>query len=148
MNKISGGSARLGQLMALLFFIPFIMFLSYIILTKNFNKDGLMFLIPILGISFIVIRRSFSCADIYRDHSFFLIKKLFVSRKISPKDVIEVGETLWPFTYYIIVGAKRKKILFFSNTSDLLKEITSNDINTEIENIKSKFILNEQENEN
>jgi len=59
-------------------------------------------------------------------------------------DIIEVGETLWPFTYYIIIdNKKRKKILFSSLTSDLFTKMNSNNAGDSIDKVKSQFEIHE-----
>ena len=144
MIKISGGSARLGQLIALLFFIPFLLFLTYIILSKNCTMEGFFFLVPTIIISLLIVRRSFKFADIYREKSVFLSKKIFSSMTLTTTDIIEVGESLWPFTYYIIVyEKKRKKILFSSSTSDWFTKMISNDGSNSLNKIKEQFSIYE-----
>ncbi len=59
-------------------------------------------------------------------------------------DIIEVGETLWPFTYYIIIdNKKRKKILFSSLTSEMFTKMNSNNAGDSIDKVKSQFEIHE-----
>lgn len=137
-KKVSGGYPRIAQIMLLLFFVPFTLFLTYIIFSKNLTVEGGVFLVGFLSAIFLVLKFGFSYADIYLSENHILIKKLFTTRKNSLEKISEINESFFPFTYYIKVG--ESKIYFLPKATDLSKQLLSFNPDKGLELIKEKLV--------
>lgn len=136
-RKVSGGYPRVSQIMLLLFFAPFTIFLSYIIFSKNFTSEGIVFLSIFLVAIFLVLRFGFSYADIYLSDNQMVVKKLFSTKNIGLKEIRGIEESFFPFTYYVKVG--KSKIYFLPNATDLSKHLLSFNPQEGLGLIKEKF---------
>lgn len=137
-EKISGGSARLAQIMLLLFFIPFIFFLSYLILTKNFTLEGVVVLFVFIAVISLILRNVFSYADIYIFQDHLIVKKLFSTKNRSILEIKYIDKALFPFTFFLKFE-DNSKVFFFSETSDLLKQLMSSDPDKGLKIIRDKL---------
>ena len=140
-KKVSGGYPRVAQTMLLLFFVPFTSFLSYIIFSKNFTSEGIVFLSIFLVAIFLVLRFGFSYADIYLSESHMIVKKLFSTKKVGLERIGEINRSFFPFTYYVKVG--KSKTYFLPNATDLSKQLLSFNPTKGLELIKEKFAKEE-----
>lgn len=70
-KKVSGGYPRVAQIMLLLFFVPFTMFLTYIIFSKNLKVEGGVLLVIFLAAISLVLKFGFSYAEhrLYHGHA-------------------------------------------------------------------------------
>ncbi len=136
-KKVSAGYPKLAQIMLLLFFVPFTLFLSYVIFSKNFTSEGIVFLSIFFVAIFLVLRFAFYYADIYLSESHVIVKKLFITKKVGLERIGEVNESFFPFTYYIKVG--RSKMYFLPNATDLSKQLLSFNHTKGLALIREKF---------
>jgi hypothetical protein len=136
-EKLNGGSAIGVQVMLLIFFLPFIVFLAYIIFS-NFSLEGLTFLIVLSALITLIIRNAFSYADIYIHGNTLLLKKLFYSNKKSVKNYKALNKALLPFTYFIEFD-DYQRVYFFLQTSEVIKEAFSLDPDQVLKRLRSKF---------
>lgn len=126
-KKISGGSARLGQLMLLMFFCPFIILLLYLIISKDLSSGGIIFLLALMTPILLIVRKIFMFGDIYISGNRMMIKKLFSTSDKSIEELLKIDKSLIPFAFYLrFKGGSR--IMFFSDTSDIFKQTFSNEI--------------------
>lgn len=137
-EKISGGSARLAQVMLLLFCMPYIFFLSYLTITQDITLSGIAFLLAFIFVITLVLIKVFSYADIYLSNDLLVIKKIFSAKSKYITEIKEVDKSLVPFTYYIKFEDKLK-VFFFSNTSDLFKQLVSFDPDKGLKIIRTKL---------
>jgi hypothetical protein len=137
MTKISGGSARGGQAMLIFFFTPLILFLTYIIVSKNLSLQGVSVLIMLYLITCLILRNAFSYGDVYRQNDKLLIKKLFTTNNRQIIDIKDLDTSLLPFTFYFEFQ-DAKKVFFFSNTSDLMKQLNTLDPEMALQIMNSK----------
>lgn len=137
-KKVSGGYPRVAQIMLLLFFVPFTMFLTYIIFSKNLTVEGGVLLVIFLAAISLVLKFGFSYADVYLSENHVIIKKLFTTRKIYLEKISEISESFFPFTYYIKVG--ESKVYFLPNFTDLSKQLLSFNPAKGLQLIKEKLV--------
>lgn len=137
MKKITGGSARGGQAMLILFFTPLILFLTYIIVRKNLSFQGVAVLIMFYLITYLILRNAFSYGDVYRQKDTLLIKKLFTTKNRQITDIKDLDTSLLPFTFYFEFQ-DAKKVFFFSNTSALIKQLAASDLQIGIKIMNAK----------
>jgi len=137
-QKLSGGFARMAQLMLLLFFLPFISFLFYITLIKNFLVEGCVFFMIFIAVIFFIIRHGFSYADLYISSRFLIVKKLFSTRSKSRGELKQIESAFLPFTFYLKFEDSTK-VFFFSDNSDLFKQLISSDSDKGVKIIKEKL---------
>ncbi|QEC53048.1 hypothetical protein EDD80_10410 [Anseongella ginsenosidimutans] len=140
-EKISGGSARLNQLMLLLFFLPFVWLLTYIILAKNFSLAGGAFLLFCIAMCCLIIRNGFSYADLYVSEHCLIIKKLFSIKSKPTAKIKKIDKALLPFTLYVEFEDSTKAF-FFSRTSEVFKQLISSDPEKSVKFIKKKLLKN------
>lgn len=141
MEKISGGSAKAGQLMQLFFFAPFTVLLLYITIL-NFSIGILFFLFFCIGIIALIFYNGYDYADLYLCDDFLIIKKIFITKKIHINDIIEINRALLPFTYYIRFN-NNYMVYFTSKYSDIPKLFLSLDSEKGLNRIKSILLKNE-----
>jgi hypothetical protein len=146
MKKISGGYAKAGQLALLLFFTPLVLLLSYVVITKNFTLNGLVFLLFVLFIIGLILYISFSYADIYVSDDFIIIKKLFSVKKKSITEIQEIDKGIIPLAYFIKFN-NNLKVLFTLQSSEIFEQFLSSDSNKGLNILKSK-LLKDNENPN
>ena len=137
-KKISGGYARVAQVMLISFFMPFISFLAYTILTKNLTLEGVLFLFIFCALIALIIRHGFSYADIYVSDDSLIIKKIFITKSRYIKEIKEIDKALIPFTYYIRFD-DNFKVSFFSETTDIFKQLVGSDTDRGLEITKTKL---------
>ena len=137
-KRISGGSARLGQLMLLLFFSPFIVLLIYLMLAKNLSSEGIIFTGLLLAPIILIVYNSFRFGDIYLLDETLIIRKLFTTEKKPIAKIVNIETTLFPFAFHLKFD-DMYKVMFFSKTADIFKQIISNKPSTLKEELKSKL---------
>lgn len=111
-NKISGGSARAGQLMQLLFFVPFSLILLYLTLV-NFSFGIFLFFTFCSAIMSLVLYIGLSYRDLYLTGDYLIIKKIFTSQKVNLSEIVEIEKALLPFTYYL--KFKNNQTVYFTS---------------------------------
>lgn len=136
--KISGGSARLGQTIILLLFLPIIIAVSYGVLLKNSTTGGLIFLSFLLLVMIIILRNIFSFGDLYLDGKTITIKKLFNKKDKHKNDIVEIDKGLMPFTFYIEFKDSYR-VYFLTEAIDILKQVVSSDPDRNLNTLKSKL---------
>ena len=137
-KRISGGSARLGQLMLLLFFSPFTILLIYLMLAKNLSSEGIIFTGLLLAPIILIVYNSFRFGDIYLLDETLIIRKLFTTEKKPIAKIVNIETTLFPFAFHLKFD-DMYKVMFFSKTADIFKQIISNKPSTLKEELKSKL---------
>lgn len=138
LEKVSGGYAVMGQAMVLLFLLPIVALLFYVILTKNRSSDGMIFLAFVLIIAFLILRLMFSYADIYLSQGTIVMKKLLGSRRIPIVDYKRIEKALLPFTYYIEFENGRK-VYFSTLLSEIWETATSSDPDSGLKTVRLRF---------
>lgn len=141
-----GGFARVGQLMLLLFFVPFNLFLIYVV-GKNFSLDGLIFASIIASVSILIVRNGFSYGDVYLTEHSITIKKLFTNQKKQLSQFNKIQKALCPFTYYIEFEDK-EKVYFIVSLKNMGKEAISLDPDIILKELRQKFWLLKENREN
>lgn len=120
-KKLSGGSASLMQVMALVFLLPLVGMLCYIIVSKNRSAEGFFFLALFIGIVLLILRVLMRYADVWLKGDTIIIERVF---KKNSKPLIEfksVESAALPFTYYIEF-MDRKRAYFSIRDSEVLKQ--------------------------
>jgi len=140
--KLSGGSARAGQLMLILFFTPITLFLSYVIFTKNVSVNGLLFLIFFLSIATLILYTGFSYADLFVSEDYLIIKKIFNNKRMHLSEIQNIDRGLIPFSYYIKFK-DNSRVKFTSKYTDVPKLFFSMDPDKGLKKIKNMLQLNE-----
>ena len=143
--KISGGSAKVGQLMQLIFFVPFMLLLFYITLV-NFSFGVLLFFIICSAIMAFLFYIGLSYGDLYLADDYLIIKKIFTSKKMDLSEIVEIDRGLLPFTYYIKFK-NNSTVYFTSKLGDIPAIFFSMDPNQKLNEIKS-FLHKQEENDN
>jgi hypothetical protein len=116
-EDISIGSARMLQVLILMFFVSFISFVTYIILTKNPSLEGLVFIIGCTGLALIFIYQAMSYGDLTISGDRLRVKKIIKSKDYPFTDIKTVDRALLPYTFYI--EFKNYKKVYFNNISYL-----------------------------
>ena len=140
--KLSGGSARVGQLMLILFFIPVILWVFYIVFVKNFSTNGLLFLLFFISITTLILYRGFSYADLFLSEDKLIIKKIFKIREVHLSEIQDVDRGLIPFSYNI--KFKDNSRVKFSKYTDVPKSFFSMDPDKGLNEIKSILLKNQK----
>jgi len=140
--KLSGGSARAGQLMLVLIFTPITLLLFYLIFTKNASINGLLFLIFFLCIATLILYLSFSYADLFVSEDYLIIKKIFNNRRIHLSEIKDIDRGLIPFSYYIKFK-DNSKVKFTSKYTNIPKLFFSMDPDKGLNKIKDMLQFNE-----
>jgi len=104
---VSSGFVRLGQLILLLFLLPFLLLFTFLLLRKP-SFDDFIILVPILAICFLIFKTGFSYADIYSRGDLLVMKKIFVTIVRTKKDLEKVQKGLLPFSYYLVFKDQTK----------------------------------------
>jgi len=136
----SEGYARGGQIMILLFFIPFdflLLYLGYKVII-NAIYDSLILIVILLGASYFIIKNAFSYADLYWDENSLIIKKLFFTQKVPVSKYKKLAKAIMPFTYYIEFK-NRQTVYFFLPLSGIFKEVASLNPDKVLLDLKMKF---------
>jgi hypothetical protein len=140
--KLSGGYARAGQLMLILFFTPVTLLLFYLIFTKNASVNGLLFLIFFLSITTLILYIGFSYADLFVSEDYLIIKKIFNKKRMHLSEIHEIDRGLIPFSYYIKFK-DNSRVKFTSKYTDFPKLFFSMDPDKGLKKIKDMLQLNE-----
>lgn len=140
MEKISGGSARGGQLMQLIFFTPFTLILLYINIV-NFSVGLLGSSFIFIGIMTIFFYQGYSYSDLYLCEDYLISKKIFRTKKSHLNDILEINRALIPFTYYIKFK-DNYTVYFTSKFRDIPKLFFSLDSEKGLNMIKSILLRN------
>jgi len=140
--KLSGGYARAGQLMLILFFTPVTLLLFYLIFTKNVSVNGLLFLIFFLSITTLILYIGFSYADLFVSEDYLIIKKIFNKKRMHLSEIQDIDRGLIPFSYYIKFK-DNSKVKFTSKYTDVPKLFFSMDPDKGLKKIKDMLQLNE-----
>jgi hypothetical protein len=139
--KLSGGSARAGQLMLILFFTPVILLVFYLVLVKNFSTNGLLFLLFFLSITILILYIGFSYADLFVSENYLIIKRIFKTKKMHLSDIQNIDRGLIPFSYHIKFKDD-SRIKFKSKYTDVPKLFFSMDPDKGLKEIKSILLKN------
>ena len=126
MEKISGGFARVGQFVLLAFFIPFISFLSYVIIRKNFGFDGISVLTAFIVLILFITWKAFSYGDIFISNNSLVIKK--------------IDRAMLPNTYYLKLE-DASKVFFFSKTSEIFKQLIKSGPNNYLRSLRERILM-------
>ncbi|WP_242919696.1 hypothetical protein [Pontibacter liquoris] len=137
-EKISGGFAAVGHALVLLFFVPLCLFLLYIIITKNFSFEGVIFLLAILIPSVLVVRHAYTYADLYLEGNTIIVKKLFSVKAKPIAEYKTVEQAIMPLKY-CIKFQDGSKACFALNTSSIFRHITSTDPDRVVKELRLKF---------
>ena len=140
MEKISGGFARVGQFVLLAFFIPFISFLSYVIIRKNFGFDGISVLTAFIVLILFITWKAFSYGDIFISNNSLVIKKCFSNKHIPMKEVKEIDRAMLPNTYYLKLE-DASKVFFFSKTSEIFKQLIKSGPNNYLRSLRERILM-------
>lgn len=137
--KISGSSARVGQVMVLIVSIPLIISLLYVIIIKQIPVEGIAIMSIFILVFMLFIRRAFLFADVYCDDEIILIKKLFFKKKEALSNIIEIKEIVFPGAYKIKFKDK-SKVLFTAEITNTVKHLVSNEAaRKDLEDLKSRL---------
>jgi hypothetical protein len=137
-ERISGNSAVAVQGILMFFLIPFVLFVSYIIISKSFDTPGFCILITLIVVIFIIIKGSLFYGDIYLTNNIVTVKKITGSKERSISEVKSIKKSLIPFVYYIEF-LNTQKVYFTIKPTDVLKQIVSMDSGTILQVLNSKF---------
>jgi hypothetical protein len=137
-ENISIGSARLAQAMFLLFFLPFILFVTYIVISKNFTIEAAGFLFIFIALIYLILKQMFSYADIYKYNHQIIAKKVFSTIIKSTSEIKSIEEAILPFTFYIIFH-DNSKVYFLVEPTNLLRHLTSSDTKKRLRTLKEKL---------
>ncbi len=137
-NKISGGYARVSQILILLFFTPFLVTLIYVIFSNKVTIQSLIFLFALSFVMILFVWNAFSYSDVYLTNDLIISKKLFSTKRKRRNEIKNITEAFRPFTYKIefIDG---KKISFLSTLFDNFKHILSSDPNATLTSVSNKI---------
>jgi len=138
-ENISIGSARLAQAMFLLFFLPFILFITYIVLSKNFTIEGVGILVIFIAPSYLILKHTFSYADIYKYNHQIIAKKVFRTTIRSTSEIKNIEEAILPFTFYIIFN-DNSKVYFLVEPTNLVRHLTTSDTQIGLRTLKEKLL--------
>ncbi|MCJ8167103.1 hypothetical protein MKJ04_19835 [Pontibacter sp. E15-1] len=137
-EKISGGFAVIGHALALIFFVPLCLFLLYIIITKNFSFEGVIFLLAFLVSSILVVRYAYTYADLYLEGKIIIVKKLF-SVKVKPiAEYKTIEQAIMPLKY-CIKFQDGSKVCFTLTSSKTFRHIISTDPERVLKELRLKF---------
>ncbi|MCX2741578.1 hypothetical protein [Pontibacter anaerobius] len=142
-KNIGGGSAILGQAMLLLFFVPFCLFLLYII-TRNFSIEGVAFVSVILVLSILVVVHAYTYADIYLEGDNIIVKKLFYVKSKPIAAYRTVEQAIMPLKYCIIFQ-DGSKACFVLSISSIFRHVISSDPNRVLKELRFEFQRLKQE---
>lgn len=137
-EKISGGGAVLAHVLFLLFFVPFAVFVTYIVIDKNNSTEGVVFLIIFLAIILLILRHILSYADIYLGENIIIVKKIFTEKKKSVAELQRIDRALLPFTYYIEFKNGNKEY-FFLKSLEILHQVITLDRDKILKELRLKF---------
>jgi hypothetical protein len=137
-EKISGNSAVMVQALLLFFFIPFILFVSYIIITKSLDATGICIIGVLLTVAFFAITGSLSYGDIYVDDNKIIVKKIIGSKVKNISEVRSFKKAIIPTIYYVEF-TDDKKVYFTIKISDVFKQIFSIDSNHTLDFLNAKL---------
>lgn len=140
-EKINSGSAQAGQIMCMLFFIPFLFLLLYIVIV-NFSMDLLIFVIILTTIIIFIFKNAFSYADIYIKEGNIIIKKIFFTRSKKLSDIKEIDRAFLPITYSILFK-DNFKVYFMARVLDIFKQFFSSDPDKLTNRIKDNLLLDD-----
>ena len=143
-QKISGGFAVVGHALVLLFFVPLCLFLLYIIITKNFSFEGVIFLLAFLVPSIIVVRQAYTYADLYLEGNNIIVKKLFSVKAKPIGEYKTVEQAVMPLKY-CIKFQDGSKACFALPSSKIFRHIKSTDPDRVVRELRHKFQELEQE---
>jgi hypothetical protein len=115
-EDISFGSARILQLMTLMFFISFVSFATYIILTKNPTLGGFVFILCCFVAGWLFIYQTMLYGDLTIDDEKLIVKKITYSKAYQLTDIKIVDEALLRYTFYIEFENSKK--IYFRNFSN------------------------------
>ncbi|GHM98875.1 hypothetical protein WSM22_03650 [Cytophagales bacterium WSM2-2] len=136
-GRLSSGSASIGQLMLVIFFAPFMLFLCYSVLNKTTN-DGLIFLAVVTGVVILIFKNAISYADVSIEGRSLLIEKFFFVRKKSVDEFKLINSAILPFTYYIEF-TDGKKVYFFLRYSEIFKQFFGSDSDKFLIDLRKMF---------
>lgn len=140
--KLSGGSARAGQLMLILFFTPVTLLVLYLILAKNASVNGLLFIIFFLSITTLILYIGFSYADLFISEDYLIMKRIFNNKKKYLSEIQDIDRGLLPFSYYIKFK-DNSSVKFTSKYTEVPKLFFSMDPDKGLNDIKSILLKNE-----
>jgi hypothetical protein len=138
-ENISIGSARLAQAMFLLFFLPLILCVTYIVISKNFTIEATGFLFIFIALIYLILKQMFSYADIYKYNQQIIAKKVFSTIIKSTSEIKSIEEAILPFTFYIIFQ-DNSKVYFLVEPTNLLRHLTSSDTKKGLRTLKEKLL--------
>ena len=141
-EKLSGGYARIAQLMQVLFFVPIILILLFLghraVENGNFGLDTFIFISSVIIVSILIVKNTFTYADIYLENSSIILKKLFQVKKVPVSECSRIGKALMPLTYYIEFEEKQR-VYFFLTAPKILRRLSSSDSDIIVKEITSKI---------
>lgn len=135
--KLNGGFPKIAQILFPLIFAPIFCFLIILIIKKPVLVS-FAFAIPIIVIQSVILKNIFKYADIYIEDNYIIVYKLFSKKKIEISDCIDVKDSLIPFTFYLMFN-NNKSVYFFSNYSDLWRQISSSNPNNFILELRERL---------
>jgi len=138
-NKVNGNSAVFTQTLLLIFFLPVLLLVLYIVITKNPSVEGFGFLSVLIMVNIIVMKIALSFADIYISDDKIIIKKVTGEQTKSKLEVRSIDEAILPFTYY--VEFDKGKFYFQLKPKDILKRVAGQNSEETLAQIKEKFKL-------
>jgi hypothetical protein len=136
---IGSGYILLVQFLLLLFSIPFLTLIGYLMLSSDIENDGRLFLSVLILVIALTWWYFLSYAQISIDDENVIIRKLWIKKIELISQVNSVDEAITPFTY-ILRFDKGSSAYFRLKPSDMIKKISDSD--DLLESSRKKFKLN------
>jgi hypothetical protein len=135
--RITSGVASVVQGALLLFFIPFLAFLIYLVL-RNPSKNGFLFLSGTSVVAFVILRMAMASGDVIMGDDYILVEKLFKSEIKPLEDYESVNSTAFPL-FFCLKFKGGSRVFFSLKNSDLFRHLWNSDPNDILKELKAKF---------